>query len=264
MSSGLSVLVLGDVVGVAGVRALSAGLPVLIDRYDAEFVVVNAENAADGFGITPAIAGAMFESGVSVITTGNHIWQRREILPYLDTEPRVLRPANYPLTPSGAGVYVLDSGEVRVIVLNLQGRVRLSNVDCPFQVADVILGGIVRKGDVILVDFHAEDTEEKEAMGLFLDGRVSAVFGTHTHVQTSDERILGSGTAYITDIGMTGPIDGVIGFDPAIAVRRMSNQMPLKMKVLDTAAAIRGAHIEIERSDGKARSISRIDFRPEV
>lgn len=262
MERSLKALVLGDVVGGSGVRALCSELPGLITRIEADLVIANAENAADGFGLTAEIAEALFAAGVSMITSGNHIWQRREILDHMKSERRILRPANYPEDPPGDGWGVVRCGSVAVGVLNLQGRVRLSNVDCPFRTARRLLREIQSISPIILVDFHAEDCEEKEAMGQFLDGEVSLVVGTHTHVQTADERILEGGTGYITDIGMTGPFEGVIGFETDLAVTRMINQMPIKMQVAESAAAIRGVAVEIDVETGHAVSIERVDCVP--
>jgi metallophosphoesterase (TIGR00282 family) len=262
MSPVIRVLVLGDIVGQAGLRALYVGLSDLVREYRSDLVIANAENAADGFGLTPQIVGELAKSGVDVVTTGNHIWQRREILPFLEGNPNVLRPANYPGDPPGAGWCVTEARRTPVGVLNLQGRVRLATVDCPFACAQRLIGAISRKSRIIIVDFHAEDTEEKEALAVYLDGKVSVVFGTHTHVQTADERILDGGTAYITDVGMTGPYDGVIGFDATTAKDRMISQMPLKMIVSEAPAAIRGICVEIETETGNATSIERVERLP--
>jgi 2',3'-cyclic-nucleotide 2'-phosphodiesterase len=254
----LKVLVLGDVVGQPGCRALFVGLADLVRRRGADLVIVNGENAADGFGMTPEIAERFFKSGVHVITSGNHIWQRREIIPLLQTNDRLLRPENYPSGVPGKGSCILTVRDVPVMVVNLEGRVNLSPLRCPFAVGKALCRQFRSRGRVVIVDFHAEAVDEKEALGLALDGEVSAVVGTHTHVQTADERILKKGTAYITDIGMIGPSDSVIGMRRETAVVRGISQMPLKMEVQNTPADIMGVFLEIDTSSGKAVRIERV------
>ena len=234
------------------------GLPTLLKKTRADLVIANGENAADGLGLTPEIAGSLFKSGVEVITSGNHIWQRREILPLLDTDGRILRPENYPVGVPGKGLLVLTKREVSVAVINLQGLLHLPSIRCPFAVGSELAKKLHGKTRVILVDFHAESPEEKEALALHLDGAVSAVLGTHTHVQTADERILPGGTAYIGDVGMTGPKLGVIGMKREISIRRSLTQIPIKMEVENSDGVIMGALVEINPADGKALSIQRI------
>lgn len=258
MPDKITVLLLGDVFGQPGCRALFVGLKSLAKECRADLVVVNGENAADGFGITPEIADRLFASGADVLTSGNHIWQKREILPFLDSQERVLRPGNYPPGVPGHGSCIVEVKGVKVGVLNLQGRLRMGDLDCPFRVGADMVRKLREKAKVIVVDFHAEAPEEKEALAFYLDGQVSSVTGTHTHVQTADERIYPKGTAYISDIGMTGPVDSVIGCDMEISLRRSATQMPLKMEVSDTPAAIQGVKIEIDAASGKALSIERV------
>jgi calcineurin-like phosphoesterase len=234
MTERLKALILGDVVGQPGCRALFVGLSALVKKTGADLVVVNGENAADGFGMTPEIAERFHKSGVHVITSGNHIWQRREILPSLETDDRLLRPENYPQGVPGKGSCLLTVREIPVLK---QYR---------------------SKTRVILVDFHAESVEEKEALALYLDGDVTAVVGTHTHVQTADERILPRGTGYITDIGMIGPTNSVIGMKRETAIARCLSQMPLKMEVQDSPAQIMGVLLTIDASTGKTTHIERI------
>jgi metallophosphoesterase (TIGR00282 family) len=234
------------------------GLPTLLKKTRADLVIANGENAADGLGLTPEIAGSLFKSGVEVITSGNHIWQRREILPLLDTDGRILRPENYPVGVPGKGLLVLTKREVSVAVINLQGLLHLPSIRCPFAVGSELAKKLHGKTRVILVDFHAESPEEKEALALHLDGAVSAVLGTHTHVQTADERVLPGGTAYIGDVGMTGPKLGVIGMKREISIRRSLTQIPIKMEVENSDGVIMGALVEINPADGKALSIQRI------
>ncbi|WP_020614325.1 TIGR00282 family metallophosphoesterase [Sediminispirochaeta bajacaliforniensis] len=258
MPDKITVLLLGDVFGQPGCRALFVGLKSLAKECRADLVVVNGENAADGFGITPEIADRLFASGADVLTSGNHIWQKREILPFLDSQERMLRPGNYPPGVPGHGSCIVEVKGVKVGVLNLQGRLRMGDLDCPFRVGADMVRKLREKAKVIVVDFHAEAPEEKEALAFYLDGQVSSVTGTHTHVQTADERIYPKGTAYISDIGMTGPVDSVIGCDMEISLRRSATQMPLKMEVSDTPAAIQGVKIEIDVASGKALSIERV------
>lgn len=254
----LNALILGDIVGQPGCRALFVGLKPLVKRYSADLVVVNGENAADGFGMTPQITEQLFADGVHVITSGNHVWQRREIYPVLNENDHVLRPANYPHCKIGRGFTSLQVKGTAVAVVNLQGRVRMSDIDCPFTVGREIIRKLRDANRIIIVDFHAEEPEEKEALAYYLDGTVSAVVGTHTHVQTADERILAGGTAYITDIGMIGPQGSVIGVDPETAVRRSMTQMPLKMPVVENPAVINGVFLKIDGESGKTLSIERV------
>ncbi|MFP4383231.1 MAG: TIGR00282 family metallophosphoesterase [Spirochaetia bacterium] len=253
------ILVLGDVIGQPGCRALFVGLQSLIKNFKANGVIVNGENAFDGFGITPELADSLFSSGADVITTGNHVWQKKEILPYLDSEPRILRPANYPPDVPGHGTHVFETRGVRIGVLNLQGRERMSPLDCPFRKSRDILRKLKGDSDAIIVDFHAEAAEEKEALGVYLDGDVSLVAGTHTHIQTMDTKILPKGTGYITDLGMIGPSEGVIGFSKTVSVRRSITQMPLKGEVASGVAVIQGVVAEIDGDTGKTVSIERIN-----
>ncbi len=263
MTRTLKALIIGDVVGQPGCRALFVGLPDLARRLAADLVIANAENAADGFGLTPEIAERIRASGVHVITSGNHIWQKREIYPLLQTTDTLLRPENYPVLSGtaaipGKGHCIVTVRDTAVLVINLEGRVNLSPLRDPIQVGKALLKQFRSKVKAAIVDFHAEAVEEKEAVGLSFDGEVSAVVGTHTHVQTADERILPGGTAYITDIGMTGPVDSVIGMKKETAITRSLTQMPLKMEVQNSTAEIQGVLIEIDLSQGKAVKIERV------
>jgi hypothetical protein len=230
----------------------------LVKELKADVVIANGENAADGLGLTPVLAEGLFKSGVDVITSGNHIWQKREILPLLDSETRLLRPENYPTGVPGHGSCVVSKKGVEVAVLNLQGRLNMYNIRCPFSVGSDAAKRLRSQARVIVVDFHAEAPEEKEALGLYLDGMVSAVIGSHTHVQTADERILPRGTACMTDVGMTGPKNSVIGMKPDISIRRALTQIPYKMEVEDTDTMISGVLLEIDIDTGRSLSISRI------
>ena len=258
VSKKIRALVLGDIVGQPGCRAVFIGLKSLIKKYKSDIVVINGENAADGFGITPEIASRIFASGAAVITSGNHIWQKREIYPLLNSDEPILRPVNYPSSVPGRGYVILDIKGTKVAVLNLQGRRDFGDLDCPFRIGLEYSKKLKSKANIIIVDFHAESASEKEALGIYLDGKVSAVLGTHTHVQTADERILPGGTAFLSDLGMTGPSDSVIGSDHTISVRRSLTQMPLKHEVADNPAVITGVVLDMDVSTGKCLSIERI------
>ncbi len=253
----MRILFLGDIVGRPGRRAVREALQRLQvdDRID--LTVANCENSAAGFGITPKIADQLLECGIDVLTSGNHIWDKREILPYLDLESRLLRPANYVDAP-GSGTYVgqTDTG-VPFAVLNLQGRVYLPQTACPFRCADALLEEIDSNVQVRFIDFHAEVTSEKVAFGHHLDGRVSAVVGTHTHVATADERVLPGGTAYITDVGMTGPMYSVIGMGPQASVRRFLTARPARLLPAPGDAQICAVVVNVDARTGRARSIER-------
>jgi len=251
-------LLLGDVVGQPGCRALFMGLPQLIKRLRTDLVVLNGENADEGFGLTESLARQFFSLGVHVITTGNHIWQREEILPFLDKDQRILRPANYPSQVPGHGHTLVTVGGLDVAVVNLQGRHQMVPIDCPFQTGAAIVDKLRKKTKVVLIDFHAESAQEKEALALHLDGKVSVVVGTHTHVQTADEKILPKGTGYITDLGLSGPLGGVIGSDPNIAIERQLTQIPLRNQILDAPSYLQGVVCTIDPDSGKTLSIKRI------
>jgi metallophosphoesterase (TIGR00282 family) len=230
----------------------------LLKEIRADFIIANGENAFEGLGITPDAAESLFKSGIDVITSGNHIWQRKEIIPMLERDNRILRPENYPTGVPGGGISLITKKQVPVAVINLQGRVNMYNIRCPFKVGESAVRQLNKKAKIIVVDFHAELPEEKEALALHLDGKVSAVVGTHTHVQTADEKILPGGTAYITDTGMTGPADGVIGMKRDISIKRSLMQIPYKMEVEDSAAVIMGVLLTIAVESGKALRIERI------
>jgi metallophosphoesterase (TIGR00282 family) len=254
----LTVLAIGDVFGEPGRRALAHFLPALRAEHEVDFVVVNVENAAAGFGVTPGLARGFLEGGADVLTTGNHVWDRKEILEYIVRENLLLRPANYPTGSPGVGSIVVKAGAYRVGVLNLQGRVFMTPIDCPFATADVEVARLRAETPIVVVDMHAEATSEKQAMGWYLDGRVSAVVGTHSHVQTADERILTAGTAYMTDLGITGPIDSVIGVAKEQAIQRFMTGMPNRFEPARGRALVQGAVVRIDPESGRAVSIERI------
>ena len=255
----MRILFIGDIVGKAGRQAIDGVLEKVIAGYKIEFTVANGENAAGGMGITPSIAIEILDQGVDVLTSGNHIWAKKEIVPFLDEELRILRPANYPpkVPGRGSGIFHSRNGQ-RLGVLNLEGRVFMKHLDCPFRVGENEVERLRKETNIILVDFHAEATSEKMAMGWFLDGKVSAVLGTHTHVQTSDERILDEGTAYITDVGMTGPLDSVIGIRKEIALERLLTQIPWKFDVAKDRIELQGVVIDVDSITGKSENIQRI------
>lgn len=260
-SDSIRVLMLGDIIGQPGMRALFSSLKALKKEYKSDFVIINGENAADGFGLLPNQVDEIFRYGADVITTGNHIWQKEELYPVLDRVDNLLRPANYPSGVPGHGDCVVEVKGVKLGVINLQGRIRMSvNSDCPFKQGLKDIKRIKSQTKCIVVDFHAEDVVEKEALGNYFDGKVSAVVGTHTHVQTADEKILPNGTAYISDIGMTGPENGIIGSDPAAAIKRAFTSIPIRTQVLDEDAVIQGVLIVIDKNSGKSISIERIKY----
>ncbi|MBI5627616.1 MAG: TIGR00282 family metallophosphoesterase [Candidatus Rokubacteria bacterium] len=254
----MTVLCVGDVFGEPGRKALQTLLPRLRKQYEVDLAVVNVENAAAGFGVTPLIARTFLDQGVDVMTSGNHIWDRKEIIQYIAKENLLLRPANYPPGTPGTGSVVVKAGPHKVAILNLMGRVFLPHLDCPFRKADEEIARLRQDTPIIIVDMHTEATSEAQAMGWYLDGRVSAVVGTHRHVQTADERLLPQGTAFITDLGMTGPVDSVIGVEPALAIGRFLTQMPNKFEPAKGPAALHGAVIRIDPDTGRALSIERL------
>lgn len=259
----MKILVVGDITGKPGRRILRETLPRLRRQYGAQLVIANGENAAGGMGITEETAEEIFAAGVDVITGGNHTWRNREAYGLLDAHPRILRPANYPPGAPGRGAATVEADGTRVGILNLQGRVFMGELDDPFRAADAQVAELRTVAAVIIVDFHAEATSEKIAMGWHLDGKVSAVAGTHTHVQTADERILPGGTAYITDVGMTGPRDGVIGMEREVILEHFRSGLPTRFTVAGGAAQLNGIALEID-GDGRARSIERIQMVQEA
>jgi hypothetical protein len=254
----MHILMVGDVYGEPGRAALQQLLPGLKEAHRIDLTVVNVENAAGGFGVTPQLCRGFLELGVDVMTSGNHIWDRKEIVGYIAKEPLLLRPANFPAGTPGAGAVTVKVGPHRVAVVNLMGRVFMSPLDCPFQKADQLVAELRRETPVILVDMHAEATSETMAMGWYLDGRVSAVVGTHRHVQTADERILPRGTAYITDVGMTGPVNSVIGVDTELILQRFLTQMPVRFEPARGPAVLHGVVITVDPETGRASDIRRL------
>jgi 2',3'-cyclic-nucleotide 2'-phosphodiesterase len=255
----MKILFIGDTVGKAGRAIVHQHLKYLKEEMAVDLTILNCENAAAGFGITPKIADEFFDWGIDVLTSGNHIWDKREIIPYLDQHSRILRPANYPSTNPGRGLAVLKtrSGE-EVAVLNLQGRVFMPPTDDPFRVADAELAKVPKHIKIIFVDMHGEATSEKVAMGWYLDGRVSAVVGTHTHIPTADETILPGGTAFQTDVGMAGPFHSVIGVVKEDVIRRFLTSIPEKFESASQNAKLNGVFVEVDSQTGKAVRIQRV------
>ncbi len=255
----MKILYIGDIMGEPGRRAVGRMVPRVVSQRQVDVVIGNGENVAGGFGITPELAEELFEMGLSVITTGNHAWDKKEILDYFPREPRLLRPANYPAGVPGNGSYVVETpGGEKLGVLQLMGRAYMPTLDCPFQVAKREVAKLKREAAAVLVDMHAEATSEKMAMGHYLDGDVIAVVGTHTHVQTADEQILPKGTAYLTDIGMTGPLHGVIGVKKELAIEKFLTGMPKRFEVASGPTVFCAVLIEVDAQLGKAIAIERI------
>ncbi len=256
----MRVFFIGDIFGKPGRRLVQEKLHGLIQEYRADFTIANIENAAGGFGITPQIADELLNSEIDILTSGNHIWDKRVIVPYLLEQPRLLRPHNYPPGTPGTGIFIGDTNcGVRIGVLNLQGRVFMAPIDCPFVIGRAAVEQIRKQTPIIIVDFHAEATSEKQAFGWFIDGRVSAVIGSHTHVQTADERLLPRGTAYITDLGMAGPHDSVIGSIPDLALERFLTQIPVRLEPATANLRICGVLIDIDEETGRGLAIKRVN-----
>jgi metallophosphoesterase (TIGR00282 family) len=259
----MRILFIGDIVGRPGRRILAARLAGIVSSQSIDLVVANCENVAAGFGVTPDLAEQLLEAGVHVLTSGNHVWDKKAILDYLPAQKRLLRPANYPDAP-GSGIYTgATSSGVRYAVMNLQGRTYLPAIHCPFRTADHFLATLASDIKVRFVDFHAEVTSEKIAFGWYLDGRVSAVVGTHTHVPTADERVLPGGTAYITDAGMTGPHDSVIGMDKEGSLHRFLTGIPARFEPASDDVRLNGVIVDVDEISGRALSIERYCCREE-
>lgn len=256
----MKILAVGDLVGVAGVKKLKKVLPNLIEKEKIDFTIVNAENSAEGFGITQKNFDDILSEKVNVITMGNHTWGKKDIFKFID-DPRILRPANYPKEVVGKGYNIYNCKNKKIAVINLLGRVEINILsENPFLIAREIVNKIKDKVDIILIDFHAEATGEKIPLGYYLDGEVTAIYGTHTHVQTADEKILPKGTAYITDIGMTGPKNSALGMDINVAIKRMTTALPEKYRVAEGECIFNGVIFEISDSTSKAINIKRINI----
>lgn len=258
----MRILFIGDIVGAPGRKIVHERLADILAQRSVDLCIANGENSASGFGITPRLAEELFASGVEVLTGGNHIWDRKEIMEYLPHEPRLLRPANFPNGSPGKGLLVAKAKNgTGYAVLNLQGRTFMTPIDDPFRAATQQLAEIPQDVKVILVDMHAEATSEKQAMGWYLDGKVSAVVGTHTHVATADNRVLPNGTAFITDVGMTGPHNSVIGMEVQGVLQRFLDALPAKFAVAEGNVQMNAVLIDVDEATGRARSIERANFR---
>lgn len=259
----MRILFIGDIIGKKGRRTVKEVIYKVIEEHQVDLCLANGENAAGGFGITPGVAEELFDQPVDILTSGNHIWDRKEIIDYIEKEKCLLRPANYPQEAPGRGsiIFTTASG-LKVGILNLEGRVFVSNIECPFKTADREITALKKQTPIIIVDFHAEATSEKTAMGWFLDGKVSAVVGTHTHVQTADERILPGGTAYITDVGMTGPRDSVIGIKKEQVLERFLTNVPQRFECAGGQGMFCAVIIDVDENTGHANTIERLDLLP--
>ncbi len=256
----LNILFIGDIIGKPGLDMVQTWLPSLIQKYRAELVIVNGENISDGKGCTSKEGEALFNLGVHVITGGNHTWDKRQSQDYLRAEARSLRPLNYPRGTYGNGYYIAETPKGKVAVVNLQGRTFMATIDCPFRSAEWVVAKLKEEAKIIFIDFHAEATAEKMAMANFLDGKVTAVVGTHTHIQTSDERILMGGTGYITEVGMTGPYESVIGMKTQAALNRFLYQTPQKYETAKDDVHVCGAFFKVDPESGLTLEIERIFF----
>ena len=255
----MKILFVGDVVGSPGREMVTDYVPRLKDKYKPQVTIINGENAASGKGITEKIYKQFLSIGAQVVTLGNHTWNKREIFEFIDDAPHMIRPANFPVGNPGKGLTFVNINGIEVAVINLQGRTFLPPTDCPFKKADELIDEAKKRTSIIFVDFHAEATSEKQAMGWYLDGRVSAVVGTHTHTQTADERILPQGTAFITDVGMTGPYDSILGVEKETIINRFLDGLPARFEV-DTKGSnqLNGCYIKIDKKTGVATKIERI------
>ncbi|HEX2768235.1 MAG TPA: TIGR00282 family metallophosphoesterase [Geobacteraceae bacterium] len=257
----VKLLFIGDIIGKPGRQVISRELHRLVDRYMVDLVIANGENAAGGFGITEETANELYKCGIDVLTSGNHIWDKKDSLNFINRAEKLLRPANYPDgTPGRGSALFTTAGGAKVAVLNLEGRVFMNNLECPFRTADREISRLQTETPIIFVDFHAEATSEKASLGWYLDGRVSALIGTHTHIQTADERILPGGTAYLTDAGMTGSFDSVIGVKKEEAITKFLSQLPVKFDVAKNNLRLNGVVVVVDEQTGKALSIERINI----
>lgn len=254
----MRILVIGDIVGRPGRRAVKEMLSEIKDRYAIDFTVANAENAAGGRGINQEVTDELLSSGIDVLTMGNHVWDNKEIFDLIDDQPRLIRPCNYPPGTPGRGFNIFEALTCRIAVINASGRVFMDALECPFHKMNEILEEIYSQWDICLVDFHAEATSEKRAFAYYFDGRVTAVLGTHTHIQTADETILGGGTAYITDLGMTGPMDSILGMNKEQVIKKFLTQRPVRLEVAKGPVQIQGVLLEISNDNNRVVKIERI------
>ncbi len=253
----MNILCVGDVVGSAGCRQIERVLPAVKRQYAVDVCIVNGENSADGNGLLPTSAELLFRFGADVITSGNHVFHRREIYDVLERQDGIVRPANYPASAPGAGVYIVDKGRYQVAVINLMGQVYMDTLACPFETLDALLAD-PRLPRCRIVDFHAEATAEKKALAYYADGRITALVGTHTHVQTADEQILPQGTGFITDIGMTGPVQSVLGIRPNLAIEKMRGKLPVRFAVADGDCCMDAVLLSVDPAKGVTTGIQRL------
>ena len=254
----MRILFIGDVVGSSGRNMVTTYLPKLKQKYKPNVTIINGENAASGKGITEKIYKKFLEEGANVVTLGNHTWDQRDLIEVIDHLPNLIRPANFPEEVPGNGYVITKVNDVEVGIVNLQGRTFLPAIDCPFKKADEVIKKIKKRTPIIFVDFHAEATSEKQAMGWYLDGRVTAVVGTHTHVQTADYRILPQKTAYITDVGMTGPYDGILGVEKDAVLKRFLTNLPVRFEVAKGREQLNAVLIDVDKKNGQATTIKTI------
>ena len=258
----MKILFIGDIVGKPGRRAVKELLPSLVSGHDVDMVIANCENAASGFGITREVVEELYDSHIDVLTSGNHVWDKKEVMEFIDDYESLIRPANYPAGVPGAGSVLMQTVSGQYVgVLNLAGRIFMHPVDCPFVVAKKEIERLKSRTSVIIVDIHAEATSEKRALGWYLDGEVSAVLGTHTHVQTADNEVLPNGTAYISDVGMTGPFDSVIGIKKDTIIERFLTQIPNRFDVAKNDIRLQGVIMDIDAQSGRANAIERISVK---
>ncbi len=258
----MKILFIGDIIGKPGRRAVKELLPSIVTGHEVDLVIANCENAASGFGVTRDVVEELYEARIDILTSGNHIWDKKEVLEFIDDYETLIRPANYPATAPGKGVVLMPiPGGDYVGVLNLAGRIFMQPMDCPFVAAKEAIARLKTKTNVIIVDIHAEATSEKKALAWYLDGQASAVLGTHTHVQTADNEVLPGGTAYISDAGMTGPFDSVIGIKKDIVIEKFLTQMPNKFDVAKNDVRLQGVILDVDAESGRARSIERISLK---
>lgn len=255
-----TIMMIGDICGRPGRQAVAEYLPGLKKEYAIDMVIANVENAAGGVGITQPILHELFTAGIDFATTGNHVWDKKEIFDFIDDEPNLIRPANYPPGTPGRGYHSIDCNGALLGIINLAGRVFMPPVDCPFQTVDALLAGYREQCSMILVDFHAEATSEKLALAWYLDGKVSCVVGTHTHIQTADEQILPQGTAYITDVGMTGPTQSILGVEVDTIIKKFKTGLPTRFNVATGAYALNAVVVQIDEETGQALSIKRLQI----
>lgn len=254
----MKLLFIGDIMGSPGRDIVKEYLPRLKRKYQPTFIVANGENSAHGRGITEKIAKELFEAGVHSITLGNHAWDQKEVFDYIDGEPRLIRPANFPEGTPGKGITYVKQPEGELAIINLQGRSFLPPLDCPFQEADRLVEQARKRTKLIFVDFHAEATSEKQALGWYLDGRISALVGTHTHVQTGDERRLPQGTGYLSDVGMCGPMDGILGMERGAVIKKFLTQLPVRFEVAPGPVQLNAVLITLDKATGQTKKLERI------